>query len=778
MPRPVTGRRPDSLFDNRYRYDYIYPRGRSGETLRAYDTLHNNQPVVIKRPAPQDAPPMRAGQEVSLQNEKRALELLSGHPVLCELLHAGAFRVGGQSHMYLAIEMAQGQTLESMVLEAAARAERLPDLETLNIIEGLLDLLQAAHDHRLVYNDVDAKHLFWDRENYTLKMIDWGNAVFLGAEHAPAHVTRQSDLAQTGELMYFIFSGGGRLESGRPDPGGELPQDVDARLKAMINRAVHPDLAQRYQDAASMRRDLAEVRRPLHKNREALVERVRSRLSSATSQNQLEELRALADEALAVDPGYPAARALLAEVRTRLHQLALQSDLDAVRIYIESGNLAGAEALLDDLTGREDALTMPLLLFLQDACSQISLTNTGEGGAPLLADGLAPALAALFKDDPHGAARALLSTPEARPAARLQQMLLAERLTQRMPGVALLRPHLVRLEDMLARLPGAASNASATKLLGAVRTLLRKLDDPVAPGLRPLLGVYQHVADILVGLESELQASSADESRPGDTPVTVAARARQAADSIVELLEVTSGNALSDPSRAGAALWNAASIDPVQPAFTGINERLTALHEEIDELRKFAPAADGADIAEFLAGARKDLKPYAGEVTDPQYEAIVQGLESAASAWTRLGDAIALGGRRPALEACRAAADGARPLNKALAAWFDDLLRRIEEAPRTELLSPNAALGRALAEGYDAWDRGRGQEAMLAAKRAADAASTEAEKLAARRLIGLGETLDKWLEREGPTSLAQTEATERRILTLFLPEEEQIRATF
>ena len=28
----------DSLFDNRYRYDYIFPRGRSGETLRAVDT--------------------------------------------------------------------------------------------------------------------------------------------------------------------------------------------------------------------------------------------------------------------------------------------------------------------------------------------------------------------------------------------------------------------------------------------------------------------------------------------------------------------------------------------------------------------------------------------------------------------------------------------------------------------------------------------------------------------------------------------------------------------
>ena len=72
----------DSLFDNRYRYDYIYPRGRSGETLRAVDTEANERPVVIKRPAPNDAPPIRAGQEVSILNERKALARLSGHPVL------------------------------------------------------------------------------------------------------------------------------------------------------------------------------------------------------------------------------------------------------------------------------------------------------------------------------------------------------------------------------------------------------------------------------------------------------------------------------------------------------------------------------------------------------------------------------------------------------------------------------------------------------------------------------------------------------------------------
>src|ERR1051326_9169139 len=85
----------DSLFDNRYRYDYIYPRGRSGETLRAVDTQASDRPVVIKRPAPNDAPPIRAGQEVSILNERKALQKLAGHPVATALLGSGQFLVGG-----------------------------------------------------------------------------------------------------------------------------------------------------------------------------------------------------------------------------------------------------------------------------------------------------------------------------------------------------------------------------------------------------------------------------------------------------------------------------------------------------------------------------------------------------------------------------------------------------------------------------------------------------------------------------------------------------------
>src|SRR5690606_8226026 len=118
----------DSLFDNRYRYDYIYPRGRSGETLRAVDTNDNDRHVVIKRPAPNDAPPIRAGQEVSILNERKALTRLAGHPVLTELLGGGQFLVGGTAHQYIVMERGHGAILADMVYELAKHDQRLPEL--------------------------------------------------------------------------------------------------------------------------------------------------------------------------------------------------------------------------------------------------------------------------------------------------------------------------------------------------------------------------------------------------------------------------------------------------------------------------------------------------------------------------------------------------------------------------------------------------------------------------------------------------------------------------
>ncbi|NOG48376.1 MAG: hypothetical protein HND48_02200 [Chloroflexi bacterium] len=68
------------------------------------------------------------------------------------------------------------------------------------IADRLLDLLYTAHSKDIVYNDVDAKHLFWNRDTYRLKVIDWGNAVFLqGDEVTGQGISKQSDIYQVGE---------------------------------------------------------------------------------------------------------------------------------------------------------------------------------------------------------------------------------------------------------------------------------------------------------------------------------------------------------------------------------------------------------------------------------------------------------------------------------------------------------------------------------------------------------------------------------------------------
>ncbi|NJL95250.1 MAG: serine/threonine protein kinase [Anaerolineae bacterium] len=196
-----------SLFDNRYRYDTIYPRGRSGETLRAYDTQAEDRPVVIKRPAPQDAPPWRAAQEISILNEKRALERLSGHPVLTEL--RGSAPSARWPFLHLHCDGPRpGEIIGEWVLALAPQNNRLPELETLLLVDRLLDLLNLAHEQQVVYNDVDAKHLFWDRDAYRLKLIDWGNAVFLDDPAHPANITPATDVYQVGELLYFLYQGG------------------------------------------------------------------------------------------------------------------------------------------------------------------------------------------------------------------------------------------------------------------------------------------------------------------------------------------------------------------------------------------------------------------------------------------------------------------------------------------------------------------------------------------------------------------------------------------
>lgn len=773
MSARPTGRRTESLFDNRYRYDHIYPRGRSGETLRAYDTLDGDRPVVVKRPAPQDAPPMRSGQEVSIRNERHALERLSGHPVLIELCGSGTFRVGGHTHEYIVLELAEGEVVEEAVLELAKEDRQLPELESLVIVDRLLDLLAFAHDRNVIYNDVDAKHLFWDRSRYQLKVIDWGNAVFADEPGALTTATRASDIFQCGELLYFIFTGGMRLSTDADDGGdaffvnfGPYADRIPARLQAILTRAVHPDPQRRFSTIMELRQALAEYRQPLERVRDEIIARVSKRVRPTASQQELEQLGAELQDALVMDPGYPEARALAEKIGLFRQQLMVQADLDAIRIYLESGNWPRALSLLDDLLPEADPESASLIRFLIASvaiCEELRVSPPPAG--------FVAALDPLFEGDAALAGHTLLTAPESRPLARDAQWLIAEKLSS-ITGLMLLRPHLVRLKTDLQSARGTE------RPLNALRAAAAQLETAPGSGVTGLRVVYEDVERSLEYLASELERSGArwNEADP-DGALACVERARQAARAIATQLEEVAQTAVSDPRHAGDLLRSAAAIDPLSPHFDTINHYLDEVHQALNALAQFKPRPDGVNLAEWFRDVREFLQPYLADLGDPRLQAIATAVERAADGWATAVNYVALGRRQPTIEVLRLTADEIRAVNEHLAAWLGTVANRIPDATFVEKHSANPPLADALISGWKAWDRGDGARAAQAAEQALSAAQTEGERLAATRLRRLSEVLRRWMA-EGMEDVEFTARAEQEALDILLSDEERERNTF
>jgi serine/threonine protein kinase len=762
------GRRTESLFDNRYRYDYIYPRGRSGETLRAYDTQDHDRPVVIKRPAPQDAPPMRAGQEVSIRNEKQALERLSGHPVLAELRGSGTFRVGGQTHEYIVMDLARGQIVENMVLELAEHGQYLPDLETLVIIDNLLDLLVYAHEKQVIYNDVDAKHLFWDRDAYRLTVIDWGNAVFPDEPGALPTVTRASDIYQIGELLYFILTGGNRLSVAVDDGDsffvnfGTDADRIPAKLQTILTRAVHPDLKRRYGTIRELRHALTEYRQPLEKSRDEIISRVRKRVRPTASQEELEELRETLSAALTMDPGYPEARKTADEIQFFLRQIRIQADLDAIRIYIESGNWPRAHSLLHDLLPGADPVNQPLIKFLIAATA--TLENLRLTPPPA---GFFEALDPLFQGDAPAAGRLLLTAEEARSAARKAQWLLAEQLTIHIPDVTLLRPHIMRLCHDLEDL------SEARPALEWLDEIDAELARTPLPGLTGLKVIYQQVNTLLGQLEGALESLNNPE-----TLLACAVRARRAAQEIVARLDEVGHCVYSDPPRAGDLLRQATLIDPTSPHFDALHDYFDEVHQAIQALSQFRPHSDGTNLATWFVDVQDFIRPYLDDLADQQLHIAAGAIRKAAEGWTTIMNYLALGRRQPTIQAIRDTAEAIRPFNESIAAWLGTIANRLPDAVYAEQLSPNEALAAVLIDGWKAWDRGDAIHAALLGQQAHELARTDGERLAANRLRRLGELVDSWQADNGPQNIERTDRAETEALSILLADEEHERKTF
>ncbi len=768
----------DSLFDNRYRYDYIYPRGRSGETLRAIDAEANNRPVVIKRPAPNDAPPIRAGQEVSILNERKALSRLAGHPVLTELLGTGQFSVGGTPHQYIIMERAEGVIIADLVLELSARGEYLPELEMLVIIDHLLDLLMAAHERDIVYNDVDAKHLFWDRENYRLKLIDWGNAVFLeGDESTPQGISRQSDVGQAGELLYFILTGGKRIDVPR-DAGenfqisfGEDSGRIHSRMQSIISKAVHPNLRLRYGSIGDMRKELSDYRAPIQRERDVILGRVSDRLRSDRSRDELNGLLHMLDQALAMDPGYPAARELYHEILARLQEIEIAADLDAIHIYLQNGNWSRAVNLLDELRGKARGSTATLINLLFDLAMTLHDADLRQPSGPIRAS-----IGLIFEGEPGQAAHILLTEGTERDL----QWLLAERISAHVPDVLLLRPNLYRLELALRQL--AAEGVPITEpqaVLNEINATLTAISGAAHLNLSDMRDNYRAVVDGLTALQTLLDAVNAGRGLPDrKLPFSALERTSNAAMTLADNMHVIGKQAASSPRDALAALDSSRAIDPGNPSWEMIGRRLDALYELLGTCQTYVPAADGSDLVDWLKATRSDLEPFVEYLFDEMLVGMTDGVQIAEKAWGSYANATVQGNRLSAVNALNQAIEGVGTISPTLAGWFNQLRSVISGAQYVERHALYGGLGRALADGWDAFDKGRLADAEQLGQRASEIAQTDPQRFAADRLRRLSEITRTWIERNGVNDPQTTKAALVSVERLFTVNENETRENF
>ncbi|NDJ84829.1 MAG: hypothetical protein GYB66_02995 [Chloroflexi bacterium] len=751
-------------FDNRYRYDHIYPRGRSGETLRAWDPEDNDRPVVIKRPAPQDAPPMRAAQEVSIRAERKALERLTGHPVLTELWAHGTFRVGGQTHEYIVMDRAAGQIVADMVIDLAEQGERLPTLEMLVIVDRLLDLISAAHDQQIVYNDVDAKHLFWDRSTYQLKVIDWGNAVLLD-EGGTHNVTRQTDVFQVGELLYFIISGGKRLDSETTPTGdyavifGIDATHAPASLQAIITRATQPNLRKRYTTIMELRQHLAEIRQPLEERRDRILTQVEREMSSRHSHQELATFLDDIDKAVALDPGYPRTHELRSAIEAELHRLEIQADIDAGRIYLDTANWPRAIETMLDLLERADEQNAPVIRFIIAAAELLENRQRSEPPPALSA-----AIDELMRQAPQQAGVILATSSEGE-----DNLLLAERLATLVPEVVLLRPPLVAIRSELSQLSNAED---VLPILEAIDDVYRQRPD--TPTLSDMIRQYREIGQQLENLTVLLEGAGAT----GERHLEMLSSAEAALTTIINQLQTVSRCVYSDPPVAGEALRAANRIDPVNPYFEEINNYFEEIHLAVSAISSFKPKSDGTNLNDWFIRVVDLLSPYKADLHDRALHQSLEALQSASDLWRRTLDAYILGRRSVARANLSQIAQLMEPLNTNISNWAKSQANSVKSATHVELMSPNTSLAQALVEGYQVWDQGKHAYAAELAERLVAQAETQGEQLAIERLQKLGRIAADWFKNNGPQDYEVTDRAESEVTRLFLPAEEDERDSF
>src|SRR5262245_48119667 len=264
-----------------YRIESVIAAGGMGEVYLATDTRLDSRPVAIKfllRALDSDEARHRFRREVS------ALSALSQHPHIVTVHEAGTF----DGREYVVTEYIDGGTLSAWIREKHTWRQ------VVELLVGVADALATAHDAAILHRDIKPDNILITKNGYA-KLGDFGLAKvvedagketrtvsmsptrhgviigtigYLSPEQARgAALDTRSDIFSFGIVLYEALSGrrpfGGAtdlhvVEAVLNDAPAPLSDELPLELRAIVDKALEKDPADRYQ---SMRDFVVDLRR-------------------------------------------------------------------------------------------------------------------------------------------------------------------------------------------------------------------------------------------------------------------------------------------------------------------------------------------------------------------------------------------------------------------------------------------------------------------------------------------------------------------------------------
>ncbi|GEM_PF-590392 len=224
--------------------------------------------------------------------------------------HPGVVRaidddVAEDGSVFMVLELLEGENLEQRRRRLGGR---IPLGEVLEIADGMLDVLAAAHDHQILHRDLKPENVFLTRKNQ-VKLLDFGVArfndgqsssdmtgigmvlgtpAFMPPEQALGRredVDVRSDIWSAGATLFTVLTGEpvhrGNNAKSRLIATARMPArplrdvmpTIPRAVAAVIDRALAFDRADRWPDAKSMREALRRARMALDAEETATLDR-------------------------------------------------------------------------------------------------------------------------------------------------------------------------------------------------------------------------------------------------------------------------------------------------------------------------------------------------------------------------------------------------------------------------------------------------------------------------------------------------------------------------